>query len=349
VRSGNGGGGCSAAGAGGGAPGPALAAGAAALALVLVCARARSRARRERAKRGRLGAIAIGLLSALAAPGAAHGYVRFKTAGGVPEALPSSCLSLQVNLDDFPGIAPEDVRAAVSAATRAWSATANPCTSLTFALTFAAGPGPPVGDDGVNVIGMRADGWCPDGTDAGTAVTVDAGPTCNAPSATAATTVFATADGRIVDGDTQLNSLTYAWAALDADGQPTDKQDLQSALTHEIGHLIGLAHPCWSGIGEHAIDDAGNEVPDCYQAPAAIADDTMYPTINPGDISRRVLSPEAVRAVCEIYPAGAPATCATATGSGCAVAPPSATPPRSGWLALLAAAGIALISAARRR
>ena len=165
-------------------------------------------------------------------------------------------------------------------------------------------------------------------------MTADAGPTCNAPSATAATTVFAGADGRIVDGDTQLNTLTFGWAVLDAQGNPSDKQDLQSVLTHEIGHLIGLAHPCWSGIGEHAVDDAGNEVPDCYQAPPAIADDTMYPTINPGDISRRVLSPEAVRAVCTLYPAGRPATCAAPADPDAASPPPPPRPPigvGAGW------------------
>ena len=46
----------------------------------------------------------------------------------------------------------------------------------------------------------------------------------------------------------------------------------------------------------------------------------MFPTIDPGDISKRVLSPEAVRALCEIYPSGKPATCAPPTGSGCAIA-----------------------------
>jgi hypothetical protein len=257
---------------------------------------------------------------------------------------------LQVHLDGFPGIDQAAVRAAVTGATRAWSAESNACTGLAFALTFVDGAGPQVGNDGINVIGARSEGWCPDGTDAATAVTADAGPTCNAPSATAATTVFAATDGHIVDGDIELNTLTFGWAVLDAQGNPADKQDLQSALTHEIGHLIGLAHPCWSGIGEHAVDDAGNTVPSCYDAPAAIADDTMFPTINPGDISRRVLSPEAVRAVCAIYPAGQPATCATPTDSGCSVAPAAAPLPVSFFVVVLVLViGIpARLSAARR-
>jgi len=347
TRPGGGGGGCSAAGGVGAAPGAAAAACIGALALA--GARRRARRRTTRAARG-LRAVAAALPVLLVA-GAAHGYVRMKTATGVPERLPAACITIEVHLDGFPGIDPAAVRAAVVGATRAWSADSNACTNLRFALAFVDGPGPPAGNDGVNVIGTRADGWCPDGTDAATAVTVDGGPTCNAPSATAATSVFAASDGRILGGDMELNTLTVAWAVLDAQGSPSDRQDLQSVLTHEIGHLIGLDHPCWSGIGDHAVDDAGNQVPSCYQPPAAIAADTMFPTIDPGDISRRVLSPEAARAVCEIYPASAgPATCAPPEQSGCTVAPAARAPDdrRACALVLLAGAVAGLATTLRR-
>ena len=167
--------------------------------------------------------------------------------------------------------------------------------------------------------------------------------------------MFATADGRITGADIDLNTLTFAWSALDSQANPADRQDLQSVLTHEIGHLIGLDHACWSGIGDHATDDHGDPVPDCYAAPAAIKADTMFPTIDPGDVSKRTLSPEAARAVCELYPAPAgaapqtapPASCSNARASGCSVAASPA--PCAGISTILAAATLLALAIPRSR
>ena len=231
--------------------------------------------RKRRRRRAPLALLAVALTAAVVAgPRPALGYVRLQTKAGVPYWLASPCIPITVHLAGFPGVSDDDMRAAVTGAARAWTAETNPCTNLAIAIVFADGVGPPAGDDGTNIIGARADGWCRE--------TIEPSPagagTCNAPSATAATSVFATADGRITGADIDLNTLTFAWSALDSQANPADRQYLQSVLTHEIGHLIGLDHACWSGIGDHATDDHGDPVPDCYAAPAAIKADTMFPT-----------------------------------------------------------------------
>ena len=205
---GGGGGGCSAAGSADASPGAGFVAAIGALAVI--GARLRSKRRRWRTTRGR--AVAVALLALIAAPGAAQRLrqdedPRRRPRGARRRAASPSRFTSTVSRASTQA----DVRAAVTAAAHAWSADANPCTSLTFALTFAgrcraarrqrrrqrrSACDP--------TAGARTD------TDAGTAVTVDAGPTCNAPSATAATSVFAASDGRIVGGDT---------AAQHADGR----------------------------------------------------------------------------------------------------------------------------------
>jgi hypothetical protein len=303
-------------------------------------------------RRGRT-AWTIGLALLLLAPARlATAYVRSQTEGGVPMRWEHSCIAVEVHLDELPGVSAAQMRAAVMAATRAWSAAANSCTDLAFVVSFAGGAGPLPGSDGVNAIGARPEGWCAAGTDPPPPTGEPA--ICNPPSALAATSAFATPAGAILDADTELNNLTVDWAALDETGQPADRHDLQSALTHELGHLLGLAHPCWSGLGARANDDHGLPVPDCYAAPREILDDTMFPDIEPGDISRRVLSPEAVRALCALYPARAgraapadpPVTCAGAP-HGCALAPHITADP-AGLLAL-SVLGLALSRRTRRR
>jgi len=70
-----------------------------------------------------------------------------------------------------------------------------------------------------------------------------------------ATTVvrFDTASGEILDADIEINTANYLMAANGGDLGV----DLQSILTHEFGHFLGLAHagadttmqPNWDGIG----------------------------------------------------------------------------------------------------
>jgi len=81
--------------------------------------------------------------------------------------------------------------------------------------------------------------------------------------------------------------------------------DLQSNATHEVGHFIGLAHPC--------------EMGSCTTADRPLV---MYPAAIPGDTSKRVLTADDRAGVCTIYPLGGPtSTCGSQAESddgGCA-------------------------------
>jgi MYXO-CTERM domain-containing protein len=123
------------------------------------------------------------------------------------------------------------------------------------------------------------------------------------------------ASGRIVNADTEVNgwdgqpgSLSAGtsgpahgwyftcdkqtgWAACTTYGQGGCYYiDLQNTLTHEVGHFLGLAHPC---------GDAGE--PSCASDPS-FAQTTMYPVTTPGDVAKRTLSADDIAGVCAIYP-----------------------------------------------
>ncbi|HZZ86095.1 MAG TPA: matrixin family metalloprotease [Anaeromyxobacteraceae bacterium] len=67
--------------------------------------------------------------------------------------------------------------------------------------------------------------------------------------------------------------------------------DVQNTVTHELGHVLGLAHP-----------------PDHPE-------DTMAATAAPGETSKRVLAADDVEGICSVYPAPKPSGgCATAGG-----------------------------------
>src|SRR5204863_7528716 len=112
--------------------------------------------------------------------------------------------------------------------------------------------------------------------------------------------------GEILDADVEINAVDYQWGDLVSGPQSADDlHDLQAALTHELGHLLGLGHTCvWDdGVGPPVFDDHGDRVPNCDGASPAILATTMFPEALPGSTSQRKLSADEIRAVCEIYPA----------------------------------------------
>jgi hypothetical protein len=199
----------------------------------------------------------------------------------------------------------------VMAAAQTWSSSTVACSGLRLPVDFEAGEGPPAGNDGLNVIGARSDGWCQPGVPMPAAG-------CNNPAAVAVTSSFSViSTGEVLGGDIELNTLNFTWGRFDAAAAP-DHQDLQAAIAHELGHVLGFDHPCWSGTGARAVDDRGAPVPDCYDAPEEIQASILYPSRAPGDPPQRMLSAEDQRGLCAVYPAAsAPDACPAQPQSGC--------------------------------
>ena len=217
------------------------------------------------------------------------------------------------------GISASDLTGAAKAALGAWSYPAIPCSGLSLRLGRELTDSQVAGLDGHNRIIMRVGAWCRDPV----ALTQ-----CHDPSAIALTTVFtrshpgASDDGQILEADIEVNAVDFSWAII-PDGLTsvrayTDKYDLASALTHETGHFIGLAHSCLLPGDDALVDDQGNPAPECSNVPASesaqVLADTMYPTLNPADVSARTLTDDDKQAACEIYPPQVVGGCATAHG-----------------------------------
>ena len=123
--------------------------------------------------------------------------------------------------------------------------------------------------DGHNRIITRTGAWCRDPV---------AQTNCHDSSQIALTTVFSRShpgaldDGQILDADVEINDVGYEWAAIpDGDFSARDyanAYDLRAALTHELGHFIGLAHDCVLPGDPIRFDDSGHISPDCSALPA---------------------------------------------------------------------------------
>ncbi len=87
------------------------------------------------------------------------------------------------------------------------------------------------------------------------------------------TITFATKTGEILDADIEVNSANIELSTSDT----LVTSDLQSILTHEIGHFFGLAH-------------------------TTVPNASMNPDYDRGDLSFRSLSKDDTRGICEIYP-----------------------------------------------
>jgi hypothetical protein len=79
--------------------------------------------------------------------------------------------------------------------------------------------------------------------------------------------------GELWDADLEINSFVNQFSV----GEPVTDNDLDSMLTHEAGHMLGLAH-------------------------TLVKEATMFASYTPGTDSLRTLDDDDVQAVCAVYP-----------------------------------------------
>jgi uncharacterized protein (TIGR03382 family) len=150
-------------------------------------------------------------------------------------------------------------------------------------------------------------------------------------------------DGEITDADVEINGVNFAISVDGATlGSASCLAELQNTLTHELGHVHGLAHTCLVPGDPARVDNNGNAVPECTATTdPAIINATMYPYQDCGETKKEMLSSDDIDAICTIYPtAKSPDTCepVTSTGGCC-----SAQGDPAGALVLAAMAGLVLV------
>jgi hypothetical protein len=251
--------------------------------------------------------LVVLLLGACAAPAAA--WTRTRVAGNGQNRLAWYDRTITWHLP-APGSADVAHEVAVAAAKRAFAAwAAVGCTDVNFAFV-TGGPGVTSLDggeaDGINTINWREADWP------------------GAPDQIAITTVtYAPESGRILDVDIDLNGQYLFFTASDDPNQT--EYDIESALLHEVGHLLGF-------------DDSAD--------PAA----AMAQTLARGDL-RRELGADDLDAVCAVYPAGAATPRVGALNAemqgGCSAGGPAGT--TAAGLALLALAYLVTVTLLRPR
>jgi MYXO-CTERM domain-containing protein len=112
---------------------------------------------------------------------------------------------------------------------------------------------------------------------------------------TAGFTELTLAGDQITSARIHLNAAEFNWAT---DGSDT-ALDVQSIAEHELGHALGLAHPC---------GDIDTQTPSCTALPPVLRQqyekDVMFLSITPG--ARRALTADDIAGITALQPAAAP-------------------------------------------
>jgi hypothetical protein len=245
----------------------------------------------------RLGYL-LGLVACLA------GFARQSTSIGTPLEWRSSCPSLEIGAVAPDGPSIEELGADVQEAIATWEGAG--CKQLPFDLRDVASRVSTAEYDAHNIVVTRPADYCLDPANRELAF-------CLNPSVLATTTLYwidrpgDPRDGEILEIDLEIN-LRHPFAGAGA-------YDLQSIITHELGHMIGLEHSCTDVVDERNFDPAGHALPLCSAQAAAGDLPVMFPIVKPAE-QRRDLAADELNAICAIYNTR-PIQCDDSLHAGC--------------------------------
>ena len=204
-----------------------------------------------------------------------------------------SCVFITPNAKGSTQIAGNGELDVISRAAENWNSVIDSC-SFVRLIYKPPEPDLELGFHGKNTVIFREDRWC-------TPAHGDEPEECHDHNITALTTVFyvpnGTDEGTILDADVEVNSVDFSMATgcetqCVTLGTPNEVEDLENTMTHELGHVLGLAHTCWvddptNPNDEPPLDDQGRPAPACFPTqslPAEVRDATMYPYQEPREV-----------------------------------------------------------------
>lgn len=207
-------------------------------------------------------------------------------------------IELRQSVDGNPENAGDAEFQAFSAALGTWQTQLTSCASLTLrdgarSQSRKTGYFPSGGNENIAVFRLRGCAGVVPASDPCLGEADDCGNQYDcwqhAPDAIAITTTsFKSDTGRIIDSDIEFNSPAFIFTTVDSPVCPRGNYstscvatDVQNTTTHELGHLLGLAH-------------------------SGTAASTMAKAANPGELSKRLLDTGTAKYVCDVYPRGKP-------------------------------------------
>lgn len=281
----------------------------------------------------------------------AEAYVQFRTPKNVGWSWHgTNCMPIIAYTDGFDDMTVNEVTAAATGAAAAWSARQHACTYLTLSMSMSPNPTPLVVPRRLTCLVFREGQWCKLRNDGSCSTSPDDRSVYDSSVLMLTSSEVNNKSGSMTRASIEVNAVDFTWADLvvHPERERSTTQDLQNALTHELGHFVGLDHNCTGpGIDPALMLDENDEpAPACDDAPLPILEATMYPTAPHGDLQKRTLAADDLNGLCTIYPvARDPKTCAPpwVQEEGCDCAAAGHSP------SLLALVGLALVALALRR